>query len=95
MGLCLRFPKRVSLGFLFSGGFFVDRKTDEQYMRQALDLARNGRGRTSPNPVVGAEFWKKPPLLNMSRMCALRHNCAAESIKYPNFFAVFPLISVT
>ena len=28
--------------------------TDEQYMREALILARQGRGRTSPNPVVGA-----------------------------------------
>jgi diaminohydroxyphosphoribosylaminopyrimidine deaminase/5-amino-6-(5-phosphoribosylamino)uracil reductase len=46
------------LGFLFSGGFFVDRKIDEQYMRLALDLARNGRGRTSPNPVVGAVIVK-------------------------------------
>ena len=36
----------------------MDRKTDEQYMRQALDLARNGRGRTSPNPVVGAVIVK-------------------------------------
>ena len=28
--------------------------TDEDYMRQALALARNGEGRTSPNPLVGA-----------------------------------------
>lgn len=28
--------------------------TDEAYMREALRLARNGRGRTSPNPMVGA-----------------------------------------
>ena len=36
----------------------MDRKIDEQYMRLALDLARNGRGRTSPNPVVGAVIVK-------------------------------------
>lgn len=28
--------------------------TDERYMGMALDLARQGRGRTSPNPMVGA-----------------------------------------
>ncbi|MDX9972539.1 MAG: bifunctional diaminohydroxyphosphoribosylaminopyrimidine deaminase/5-amino-6-(5-phosphoribosylamino)uracil reductase RibD [FCB group bacterium] len=27
--------------------------TDEQYMQRALDLAEQGRGRTSPNPMVG------------------------------------------
>ena len=27
---------------------------DEQYMHRALDLARKGKGRTSPNPMVGA-----------------------------------------
>ena len=27
---------------------------DEQHMQQALQLAANGRGRTSPNPMVGA-----------------------------------------
>lgn len=31
---------------------------DEQYMRQALDLARNGEGKTSPNPMVGAIIVK-------------------------------------
>ena len=28
--------------------------TDADYMRLALRLARRGRGRTSPNPMVGA-----------------------------------------
>ena len=28
--------------------------TDEQWMRQVLRLAKKGRGRTSPNPMVGA-----------------------------------------
>ena len=32
----------------------MSKDTDEQYMREALSLARQGRGRTSPNPVVGA-----------------------------------------
>ncbi len=27
---------------------------DERYMRMALGLARKGRGKTSPNPMVGA-----------------------------------------
>jgi diaminohydroxyphosphoribosylaminopyrimidine deaminase / 5-amino-6-(5-phosphoribosylamino)uracil reductase len=31
-----------------------DRKTDEFYLRQALDLARQGTGLASPNPSVGA-----------------------------------------
>src|SRR5687768_9922241 len=29
------------------------RETDETWMRQALRLAARGRGRTSPNPMVG------------------------------------------
>lgn len=33
-------------------------KNDEQYMKRALELARNGRGRTSPNPMVGAVIVK-------------------------------------
>ena len=31
---------------------------DEDYMRMALELARNARGRTSPNPMVGAVIVK-------------------------------------
>ena len=31
---------------------------DKQYMREALDLARQGAGRTSPNPMVGAIIVK-------------------------------------
>jgi diaminohydroxyphosphoribosylaminopyrimidine deaminase/5-amino-6-(5-phosphoribosylamino)uracil reductase len=31
-----------------------DRETDERFLRQALDLARQGIGLTSPNPCVGA-----------------------------------------
>ena len=27
---------------------------DEDFMREALELARNAEGRTSPNPMVGA-----------------------------------------
>src|SRR5262249_3389770 len=30
------------------------RKMNPDYMREALDLARRGRGMTSPNPMVGA-----------------------------------------
>ncbi len=32
--------------------------TDEQWMRQVLRLAEKGRGRTSPNPMVGAIIVK-------------------------------------
>src|SRR5580700_492776 len=31
-----------------------DHNTDERFLRQALDLARQGIGLTSPNPCVGA-----------------------------------------
>jgi len=31
-----------------------DRKADDAYMDRALELAQQGRGRTSPNPMVGA-----------------------------------------
>lgn len=30
------------------------KRSDEQYMKQALELAQQARGRTSPNPMVGA-----------------------------------------
>ncbi len=36
----------------------MSQRDDEQYMREALALARLGRGRTSPNPVVGAIIVK-------------------------------------
>ena len=31
---------------------------DEKYMRMAIELAEKGRGRTSPNPLVGAVVVK-------------------------------------
>ncbi|WDT81186.1 MAG: hypothetical protein MPW14_05395 [Candidatus Manganitrophus sp.] len=33
-------------------------KTDVDYMKRALRLARKGRGKTSPNPMVGAVIVK-------------------------------------
>ena len=33
-------------------------KDDEQWMKRALRLAEKGRGRTSPNPMVGAVLVK-------------------------------------
>ncbi len=36
----------------------MDAVLDKQYMKEALALARLGRGRTSPNPVVGAVIVK-------------------------------------
>ncbi len=38
-------------------------ETDEKYMWLALDLARQGLGRTSPNPVVGAVIVKNGEIL--------------------------------
>jgi diaminohydroxyphosphoribosylaminopyrimidine deaminase/5-amino-6-(5-phosphoribosylamino)uracil reductase len=37
--------------------------TDEVYMRRALELAEKGRGRTSPNPMVGAVVVKSGRIL--------------------------------
>ena len=37
--------------------FFLERRDsmdDKRWMQHAIDLARNGRGMTSPNPLVGA-----------------------------------------
>jgi diaminohydroxyphosphoribosylaminopyrimidine deaminase / 5-amino-6-(5-phosphoribosylamino)uracil reductase len=44
---------------LYFGGFFMYVETDEQYMHVALALAAKGRGRTSPNPIVGAVVVKE------------------------------------
>ena len=33
-------------------------KTDAAWMRRAVELARKGKGRTSPNPAVGAVIVK-------------------------------------
>ena len=33
-------------------------ETDERYMRRAIELAQKGRGRTNPNPMVGAVIVK-------------------------------------
>ena len=38
---------------------YTDRERDEGYMRIALDLAKKGRGRVSPNPVVGAVIVRR------------------------------------
>ena len=38
-------------------------ETDEQYMHEALTLASQGRGRTSPNPVVGAVIVKDKTII--------------------------------
>ena len=37
----------------------VNASSDEEYMRQALRLARKGLGKTSPNPMVGAVIVKE------------------------------------
>ena len=37
--------------------------TDEHYMRQALELAKKGCGRVSPNPIVGAVIVKDGQIL--------------------------------
>jgi diaminohydroxyphosphoribosylaminopyrimidine deaminase/5-amino-6-(5-phosphoribosylamino)uracil reductase len=45
-------PKNIS-------GFFMVKTVDAAYMRRALSLAEKGRGKTSPNPMVGAVIVKK------------------------------------
>jgi diaminohydroxyphosphoribosylaminopyrimidine deaminase / 5-amino-6-(5-phosphoribosylamino)uracil reductase len=52
------FSQRLFFGILFLEAVGVQIETDEQFMREALALARKGRGRTSPNPVVGAVIVK-------------------------------------
>ncbi|MBR2216361.1 MAG: bifunctional diaminohydroxyphosphoribosylaminopyrimidine deaminase/5-amino-6-(5-phosphoribosylamino)uracil reductase RibD [Selenomonadaceae bacterium] len=37
----------------------MNRSQDETFMQMALELAENGRGRTSPNPLVGAVIVKE------------------------------------
>jgi diaminohydroxyphosphoribosylaminopyrimidine deaminase/5-amino-6-(5-phosphoribosylamino)uracil reductase len=39
---------------IHSGVFFLVSKIDIEYMRQVLSLAEKGRGKTKPNPMVGA-----------------------------------------
>lgn len=39
--------------------------TDEQYMQMALDLAASARGRTNPNPLVGAVIVKEGRVVGM------------------------------
>src|SRR5512136_2024673 len=40
------------------GAMAEPNETDERWMRRALDLAARARGRTSPNPMVGAVLVK-------------------------------------
>lgn len=42
---------------------FADLNKDEKYMRRALQLARNGGGRVSPNPMVGAVIVYKDRII--------------------------------
>ena len=39
---------------MYSADMKPDRKTDEQYMRRCIELARNGQQNAKPNPMVGA-----------------------------------------
>jgi len=45
--------EKVLFGFFF-GSRKMSEMGDERYMERALELARRGAGRTSPNPMVGA-----------------------------------------
>jgi diaminohydroxyphosphoribosylaminopyrimidine deaminase/5-amino-6-(5-phosphoribosylamino)uracil reductase len=57
-------------------------QTDRGYLERALDLAEKGRGRTSPNPIVGAvvvrdgvllgEGWHAGPGLDHAEVAAIR-----------------------
>ena len=44
---------------LSMGYFFMAAKADREYMARALELAEKGRGKTSPNPMVGAVVVKR------------------------------------
>ena len=46
------------------GVFFMADAADKKFMQQALDLAERGRGKTSPNPMVGAVIAKKGRLIS-------------------------------
>ena len=63
------------------------RKTDEDYMDLALELAARGAGRTSPNPMVGAVLVKNGEMIGQGwhRQCGGLHaerealaSCAAD-----------------
>ena len=41
--------------------------TDEEYMREAIELAERGRGWTAPNPVVGAVIVKEKHMRSAMR----------------------------
>lgn len=68
--------------------------TNEDYMREALRIAKNARGRTSPNPMVGAvivkegriiaEGWHKQAGTNHAEINALNMagDCAKGSTMY-------------
>ncbi len=45
-------------------GFFVTGNTDRTYMARALELAEKGRGKTSPNPLVGAVIVKNNKIIS-------------------------------
>lgn len=60
-------------------GFVVweasDQMTKEEYMAQALKLAEQGRGRTSPNPVVGAVIVRNGMIIGQGwhKKCGENH----------------------
>jgi diaminohydroxyphosphoribosylaminopyrimidine deaminase/5-amino-6-(5-phosphoribosylamino)uracil reductase len=41
----------------------TEKQVDEQFMQHALDLAKKGRGTTSPNPMVGAVVVKRGKIM--------------------------------
>ena len=41
---------------------------DETYMRLAIDLAKRGIGKTSPNPIVGAVIVKDNQIHSMQKL---------------------------
>ncbi len=68
-------------GPLARGVFLLDDR-DREYLNRALDLAENGRGLTTPNPIVGAvivrdgvilgEGWHAGPGLDHAEIAAIR-----------------------
>jgi diaminohydroxyphosphoribosylaminopyrimidine deaminase/5-amino-6-(5-phosphoribosylamino)uracil reductase len=54
----------------YFGVFFLTTKADIEYMRQVLSLAEKGRGRTKPNPMVGALVVKKGRVIGQGHHAA-------------------------
>ena len=68
------------------------RVTDEDYMREALRIARYAEGRTSPNPLVGAVIVRDKRVMTTGyngapagvRTCVERGECLRKKLGIPS-----------